>query len=72
MCKAAVSKKIRAEFGDFSTFLSRLNRDGGGFLFRHGWVVQVLLGLLKGVLERRPDLKVRRRASGERARERFS
>jgi pre-mRNA-splicing factor ATP-dependent RNA helicase DHX15/PRP43 len=28
----------------------------------------VLLGLLKGVLERRPDLKVRRQASGERCR----
>ena len=30
-----------------SDLLSRLNRDGGGFLFRHGWVVELLVGLLK-------------------------
>lgn len=30
-----------------SDLLSRLNRDGEGFLFRHGWVVELLVGLLK-------------------------
>ena len=30
-----------------SDLLSRLNRDGEGFLFRHGWVVELIIGLLK-------------------------
>ena len=45
--QAAVLKTIRAEFGDMSDLLSRLNRDGDGFLFRHGWVVELVVGLLK-------------------------
>ena len=45
--QAAVLRAIGAEFGNMSDLLSRLNRDGGGFLFRHGWVVELLVGLLK-------------------------
>jgi len=45
--QAAVLRTIRAKFGDMSDLLSRLNRDGGGFLFRHGWVVELVVGLLK-------------------------
>jgi hypothetical protein len=42
-----VARKIKDEFGDFSGFLTQLNADGGGFLFRHGWVADCLVGLLK-------------------------
>jgi hypothetical protein len=45
--QAAVLKKIEGEFLDFSGFLTRLNKGGGGFLFQHGWVVELLAGLLK-------------------------
>jgi len=45
--QAAVALKIKRELGDFSGFLTKLNRDGDGFLFRYGWVVEMLVGLLK-------------------------
>lgn len=45
--QAAVSKRIKARLGDFGALLSELNEGGNGFLFRHGWVVQLLVGLLK-------------------------
>jgi hypothetical protein len=45
--QAAVARKIKDEFSDFSSFLTTLNDASGGFLFRHGWVAECLVGLLK-------------------------
>jgi len=44
--QAAVAKKIERTFQAFSPFLADLNQQGGGFLFRHGWVVELVVGLL--------------------------
>ena len=48
--QSAVALKIRKEFGDFSAFLSDVNARGEGFLFRHAWVMECLIGLLKARL----------------------
>lgn len=45
--QSAVAKRVRSNFADFSDFMSVLNSDGGGFLFRHGWLVEIIVGLLK-------------------------
>lgn len=45
--QAAVGKQIKKTFEDASGFLTALNTKSGGFLFRNGWLVEILLGLLK-------------------------
>merc|ERR1711871_163581 len=45
--QAAVGKQIKKKFEDASDFLTTLNAKSGGFLFRNGWLVEILLGLLK-------------------------
>jgi len=45
--QAAVGKRIKKTFEDGSEFLTELNARSGGFLFRHGWLVELVLGLLK-------------------------
>eukprot|EP00629_Pelagomonadales_sp_RCC1024_P002944 CAMPEP_0119271118 /NCGR_PEP_ID=MMETSP1329-20130426/7838_1 /TAXON_ID=114041 /ORGANISM="Genus nov. species nov., Strain RCC1024" /LENGTH=498 /DNA_ID=CAMNT_0007271159 /DNA_START=87 /DNA_END=1580 /DNA_ORIENTATION=+ len=42
----AVRAQIEDVFADFSGFLRRTNARSKGLLFRHGWLVEVLLGLL--------------------------
>jgi len=44
--EAAVSRAIKEALADFSPWLQALDAESGGFLFRHGWLVKVLLGLL--------------------------
>lgn len=49
----AVRTKYEDIFRDFSAFLIDTNAAGRGVLFRHGWLVQVLLGLLRVEPEQR-------------------
>ena len=44
--QAAVKARISEREGSLGPFLLELDADGGGFLFRHGWLARVLLGLL--------------------------
>lgn len=44
--QVAVGKKVRGTFEDYSSFLTKLNEDSDGFLFRHGWVVELVIGML--------------------------
>lgn len=43
----AVNKKIKKTFTTFSDFLTQLNLDSNGFLFRYGWLTELVVGLLK-------------------------
>lgn len=44
--EAATSRAVGDAFRDFAPWLQRLDADGGGLLFRHGWLVRLVLGLL--------------------------
>lgn len=43
----AVRARVDDVFTDFSSFLTETNARSGGLLFRHGWLVEVLVGLLR-------------------------
>ena len=60
----AVRARVDDVFADFSSFLTETNARSDGLLFRHGWLVEVLVGLLR----RDPGdrLDVRRAARGAR------
>ena len=40
-----VTKKIEAVQQDYGDFLLKLDAGSNGFLFRHGWVIRLILGL---------------------------
>lgn len=42
----ATRAAIDASLGAFAGFLSRIDAGGGGFLFRHGWLVRIIIGML--------------------------
>ena len=44
--EAAVLRSIREAQGGLGGWLQALDADGGGLLFRHGWLVKLLIGLL--------------------------
>ena len=44
--QAAVLRRQSEVQGAFGPFLYRLNQDSGGLLFRHGWLTQLLVGML--------------------------
>ena len=43
----AVRARVDDVFADFSSFLTETNARSDGLLFRHGWLVEVLVGLLR-------------------------
>ena len=45
--ESAVRSKILETQQAYGDFLRELEGGGNGFLFRHGWVVRLLLGLLQ-------------------------
>jgi len=42
--EAATSRSISETLGAMGPWLERVDSDGDGFLFRHGWMVKLLLG----------------------------
>lgn len=42
--EAATSRTISETLALLGPWLQQLDADGGGFLFRHGWLVKILLG----------------------------
>ena len=45
--EAATRSKIQSVQRELSDFLTELDANSGGFIFRHGWLVRLLLGLLQ-------------------------
>ena len=68
----AVRARVDDVFADFSSFLTETNARSDGLLFRHGWLVEVLVGLLRrdpgDRLDVRRAARVARRCAARRSR----